>query len=120
MVAELLTHPNGTDVGVKRSDHQFLLDAGYCVCLLGEALDVLVKSLTRVLLEGVEVPRNPRALISALESLQKLLLQGPPRPDGVLGKVEKPSLGISLQASMNQLVMIISSAPATVAAKEYM
>ena len=96
MIAKLLVHLNGSDIGVKRSNHQLLLDAVYHVHLLGEALDVLANSLPRVLLEGVEVPGNPRSLVPSLESPQELLLQGPPGPDGVLGKFEEPSLRISL------------------------
>ena len=45
MVTKLLAYPNSSDIGVKRSNHQLLLDAGYRVHLLGEALDVLAKSL---------------------------------------------------------------------------
>ena len=68
VITEFLEHPNGSDVGVKRSNHQFLLDAGYRVFLLGEALDVLAKSLPRMLLEGVKVPGNPGSLVPSLQS----------------------------------------------------
>ena len=74
MIAKLLAHPNSSDIGLKRSNHHLLLDAGYCIHLLGEALDVLAKSLPRMLLEGVEVPRNPRSLVPTLDSPQELLL----------------------------------------------
>ena len=74
MIAKLLAHPNSSDVGVKRSNHQLLLDAGYRVHLLGETLDVLAKCLPRMLLEGVKVPGNPGSLVPTLESPQELLL----------------------------------------------
>ena len=35
-------------------------------------MDVLANSFTQMLLEGIEIPRNPRALVTALESPQKL------------------------------------------------
>ena len=59
---------------MKRSNHQFLLDAGYRVHLLGETLDVLAKGLPRVLLEGVKVPGNPGSLIPSLEGPEELFL----------------------------------------------
>jgi hypothetical protein len=97
MDAQLLAHLGVADVGVEGLDHQLLLDARDGVHLLGEALDELAESFTRQLLEVVEITGSPRALVPALESPQKLLLQCPPGTDGALGKVEKPSLGISLQ-----------------------
>ena len=98
MSAQLLAHLGVPNVGVEGLDHQLLLDAADGVHLLGEALDELAESLTRKLIEVVEVTRNSRALIPTLESPQKRLLQCPPGSDGVLGEVEKPRLGISLQA----------------------
>ena len=68
MIAKLLAHPNSSDIGMKRSNHQLLLDAGYRVHLLGETLDVLAKCLSRMLLEGIKVPGNPGSLVPTLES----------------------------------------------------
>ena len=95
MSAQLLAHPGVPNVGVEGLDHQLLFDAGDGVHLLGETLDA--ESLTRKLLEVVEVTGNCRALVPALESPYKLLLQRPPGPDGALGEVEQPRLGVFLQ-----------------------
>ena len=72
-----------------------------------------------MLLEGVEVPGNPRSLVPTLESPRNCSFRALQDRMEFLGRLRNHVCASPFRASGNQLVMIISSAQATVAASEY-
>jgi hypothetical protein len=65
----------------------YIDDIRELIALLGEAADVLSKSLPGLLLAALEVPRVVRAQVSALEVHHKDALEVYTRVDAVRGKV---------------------------------